>query len=52
MRVGVCLKWDLWVSTGMNLTPAVRRHVAQDLWHLLEHRQTVDVDLQKKVSQN
>lgn len=39
------MKFDLRVSTGMDLRPAVSRHVAQDLRHLLEHRQTPDMDL-------
>lgn len=39
------IKFDLGVSTGVDLCPAVGRHVAQDLWHLPEHRQTPHVDL-------
>lgn len=38
---------DLRVSTCVYLSPAVGRHVAQDIWHLLEHGQTFDVDLQE-----
>ncbi len=33
------------MTTGVDLRPAVSRHVAQDLRHLLEHRQTPDMDL-------
>lgn len=41
-------RWtDLWVAAGVNAGAAVRCHVAQDLRHLLEHGQTVDVDLQE-----
>lgn len=39
------LKFDLGVSTGVDLCPAVGCHVAQDLRHLLEHSQTPHVDL-------
>lgn len=39
---------DSGVSAGVDLSPAVCGHVAQDLWHLLEHGQTVDMDLQEK----
>lgn len=39
------IKFDLGVSTGVDLCPAVGRHVAQDLRHLLEHSQTPHVDL-------
>lgn len=40
---------DLGVSAGVDLGPAVGGHVAQDLRHLLEHVQTVDVDLGTRV---
>lgn len=36
---------DLGVPAGVDLGPAVGGHEAQDLRHLLEHVQTVDVDL-------
>lgn len=39
------IKFDLGVSTGVDLCPAVGCHVAQDLRHLLEHSQTPHVDL-------
>lgn len=39
------------MSTGVDLGPAVGGHEAQDLRHLLEHVQTVDVDLGAGVKQ-
>lgn len=40
---------DLGVSAGVDLGPAVGGHEAQDLRHLLEHVQTVDMDLETRV---
>lgn len=37
------------MSAGVDLGPAVGGDEAQDLWHLLEHVQTVDVDLGTRV---
>lgn len=37
------------MPAGMDLGGAVGGDVAQDLWHLLEHRKTVDMDLKEKI---
>ena len=40
------------MSTSVYLSLAVGCYVAQDLWHLLEHGQTIDMDLQEELHNN